>query len=225
MFAYHLKKPVKLTLSREDSIRMHPKRHPVKFDISLACDENGRLTAMKMLAIGDTGAYASVGTKVMERIAGHATGGYFVPHIDLKAITVYTNNIPAGAMRGFGANQAAFALESCIDELCKMGGFDRWKFRYDNALTEGLTTATGDPVKGVGVRACLEALKDKFYQYPYTGLACAIKNSGVGNGMKDFSDVIIEIVSDKKIIMQHGWTEMGQVCIPLPHKHCVKKPV
>ncbi len=210
LFAKLLKKPVKVTLSRDESIRMHPKRHPVSFDITLACSKDGVLTAMKMIAIGDTGAYASVGTKVMERIAGHATGGYFVPNIDLQALTVYTNNIPSGAMRGFGANQAAFALESCIDDLCKLGEFDRWQFRYDNALTEGLTTATGDNVKSVGIIACLEALKEKFYANEYTGIACAIKNSGVGNGMKDFSEVIIEIISPKKVIIQHGWTEMGQ---------------
>jgi aldehyde oxidoreductase len=210
LFARLLKKPVKVTLNREESIRMHPKRHPVTINITLACDENGVLTAMKMRAVGDTGAYASVGTKVMERIAGHATGGYYIPNIDLEAHTVYTNNIPSGAMRGFGANQVAFALESCIDELCKMGEFDRWQFRYDNALTEGLTTATGDHVKGVGIIACLNALKEKYDQNKYTGLACAIKNSGIGNGMKDYSDVIIEIISPEKIIIQHGWTEMGQ---------------
>ncbi|MFW5708051.1 MAG: selenium-dependent xanthine dehydrogenase [Bacteroidota bacterium] len=210
LFAYHLKQPVKVTLNRKESLRMHPKRHPVTIDITLACDENGLLTAMKMRALGDTGAYASVGTKVMERIAGHATGGYYVPNIDLQAATVYTNNIPSGAMRGFGANQVVFALESCIDELCKLGDFDRWQFRYDNALTEGLTTATGDHVKGVGVMACLEALKDKFYQHKYTGLACAIKNSGVGNGMTDYSDVIIRILSEKRVTIEHGWTEMGQ---------------
>jgi aldehyde oxidoreductase len=210
LFARHLKKPVKVTLNREESIRMHPKKHPVTINITLACDENGVLTAMKMVATGDTGAYASLGTKVMERIAGHATGGYFIPNLNLEAKTVYTNNIPSGAMRGFGSNQVVFALESCIDDLCKMGEFDRWQFRYDNALTDGLTTATGDHVKGVGIIACLEALKDKFYENKYTGLACAIKNSGIGNGMKDFSDVIIEIVSDQKIVIHHGWSEMGQ---------------
>jgi aldehyde oxidoreductase len=210
LFSYHLKKPVKVTLNREESIRMHPKRHPVNISITLGCDEKGKLVSMKMKAIGDTGAYASVGTKVMERIAGHATGAYYVPNIDLQAHTVYTNNLPSGAMRGFGANQAAFALESCIDDLCKAGGFDRWQFRYDNALTEGLTTATGDPVKGAGVKACLEAIKESFYSHQYAGLACAIKNSGIGNGMVDFSDVIIDIVSEKHIIIQHGWTEMGQ---------------
>lgn len=210
LFAYLIKKPVKVTLTREESMIMHPKRHPVWMDITLACDEKGKLTAMKFRAVGDTGAYASVGTKVMERIAGHATGGYFVPVIDLQSKTVYTNNVPCGAMRGFGANQAAFALEACMDELCKMGGFDRWQFRWDNALVDGLTTATGDHVEGVGIRACLEALKPHYEKAKFSGLACAIKNSGVGNGMVDYSDVIIEIKSSEKVVLHHGWTEMGQ---------------
>ena len=210
LFAYLLHKPVKLTLTREESMRMHPKRHPVWMDITLACDKKGKLTAMKLRALGDTGAYASVGNKVMERIAGHATGGYYVPVIDLESKTVYTNNIPCGAMRGFGANQVAFALESCIDELCKQGGFDRWQFRYDNALIDGLPTATGDKVKGAGIRSCLEALKPFYKEAKYCGIATAIKNSGIGNGMVDYSDVIVEIVSTEKIILHHGWTEMGQ---------------
>ncbi|PKP02661.1 MAG: selenium-dependent xanthine dehydrogenase [Bacteroidetes bacterium HGW-Bacteroidetes-6] len=210
LFAFLLKKPVKLTLTREESMLMHPKRHPVWMDMTLACDENGKLTAMKLRAVGDTGAYASVGTKVMERIAGHATGGYFVPVIDLESKTVYTNNVPCGAMRGFGANQVAFALEACVDELCKMGNFDRWQFRWDNALVDGLTTATGDHVEGVGIRACLEALKPYYENAGYSGIATAIKNSGIGNGMVDYSDVIIEVKSPDKVILHHGWTEMGQ---------------
>lgn len=210
LFAYVLKKPVKLTLSRSESIHLHPKRHPVYMDITVAANKNGKLTALKLRAIGDTGAYASVGMKVMERVAGHAAGGYFIPEIDIEAKTVYTNNIPSGAMRGFGANQIAFALESCIDDICKKANFDRWKFRYDNALVDGLTTSTGQKLKGVGIRACLSTLKQDFYQAKYAGLACAIKNSGVGNGMNDESKVTIEIISDKKIILQHGWTEMGQ---------------
>jgi selenium-dependent xanthine dehydrogenase len=210
LFAYLLQKPVKLSLSRGESIRMHPKRHPVYMDITLGCDKNGKLTAMKLRALGDTGAYASVGTKVMERVAGHATAGYFVPVIDLQAKTVYTNNIPCGAMRGFGANQVAFALEACIDELCIKGNFDRWQFRYDNALVDGLATATGQKLEGVGIRACLNALKEEYTKAKYSGIACAIKNSGVGNGMPDFSDVIIKIESESKVSIHHGWTEMGQ---------------
>jgi CO/xanthine dehydrogenase Mo-binding subunit len=210
LFAFLLNRPVKLTLTREESIRLHPKRHPVFMDMTLAADKNGKLTALKLRAVGDTGAYASVGMKVMERVAGHASGGYFIPNVDIEAKTVYTNNIPCGAMRGFGANQVAFALESCIDEICQKGNFDRWKFRYENALIDGLSTSTGQKLQGVGIRACLEELKDDFYTNKHVGLACAIKNSGVGNGMQDESKVIIDIISEKKVILQHGWTEMGQ---------------
>lgn len=179
-------------------------------DIEVGADENGKLTALKLRAVGDTGAYASVGTKVLERVAGHAAGGYFIPEIDIEAKTVYTNNIPCGAMRGFGANQVAFAIESCIDEICKNAGFDRWKFRYDNALVDGLRTSTGQKVFGVGIRQSLEAVKEDFYNAKYAGLACAIKNSGVGNGMIDESKVKIEILAEDKIRLHHGWTEMGQ---------------
>lgn len=211
LFAYLSKKPVKLCLSRDESIIMHPKRHPVFMEMKLSCDKNGMLKALKLRAVGDTGAYASVGTKVMERVAGHAAGGYYFPVVDLESKTVYTNNIPSGAMRGFGVNQVAFPLERCIDELCEKGGFDRWKFRYDNALINGSMTATGQILKsGVAIRETLLAVKDEFYKAKYSGLACGIKNCGVGNGMWDFSDVIIEIISEKKVIIKHGWTEMGQ---------------
>ncbi len=210
LFAWLLNKPVKLTLTREESIRLHPKRHPVFMNIELGADENGKLTALKLRAVGDTGAYASVGMKVMERVAGHAAGGYFIPEIDIEAKTVYTNNIPSGAMRGFGANQVCFALESCIDDICYQAGFDRWKFRYDNALVDGLRTSTGQKVFGVGIRASLDAVKEEFYKAKFAGLACAIKNSGVGNGMIDESKVIIKVISEDKVFLHHGWTEMGQ---------------
>ncbi|MEI6681374.1 MAG: selenium-dependent xanthine dehydrogenase [Bacteroidota bacterium] len=211
LFAFLLQSPVKLTLSREESVRMHPKRHPVWMDIALGCDENGILTALHLRAIGDTGAYASVGTKVMERVAGHASGGYHLPAVDIESLTVYTNNIPSGAMRGFGANQVAFALESSIDDLCEKGGFDRWKFRFANALENGKMTATGQVLEaGVGIKACLLALKDHFYAAKFAGLACGIKNSGVGNGMTDFCDVRISIGPDGRVAIEHGWTEMGQ---------------
>lgn len=211
LFAHLLQKPVKLHLSRADSLRMHPKRHPVYMDMQLTANKEGKLTGIQLYAVGDTGAYASVGDKVLERVAGHATGGYFVPNVDIEALTVYTNNIPCGAMRGFGANQVAFALESLVDELCEKGGFDRWQFRYDNALVEGLSTSTGQVLEGgVGIRASLEAIKEDFYTNKITGLACAIKNSGVGNGMIDESKTIIHFESENRIIINHGWTEMGQ---------------
>ncbi|MFP4556747.1 MAG: selenium-dependent xanthine dehydrogenase [Bacteroidales bacterium] len=210
LFSFLMGKPVKVSLSRSESIRLHPKRHPVFMDMELAADENGKLVALQLRAVGDTGAYASVGAKVIERVAGHATAGYFVPNVDIEAKAVYTNNIPCGAMRGFGANQVAFALESSIDDICYQAGFDRWKFRYNNALVDGLATSTGQKVTGVGIRACLEKIKDDFYSAKFSGLACAIKNSGVGNGMVDESKVIIDIISENEVLIKHGWTEMGQ---------------
>ncbi|TRZ64216.1 selenium-dependent xanthine dehydrogenase [bacterium] len=211
LFAYHLNKPVKVTLSREESIIMHPKRHPIIMNYTVGCDKNGLLTIVAADITGDTGAYASVGMKVLERAAGHSTGAYYVPSVDVIAKTIYTNNLPCGAMRGFGVPQTAFAMEVCIDELCELGGFDRWKFRYDNALTEGKMTTTGQILRaGVGVRKTLEAVKDKFYESKYSGIACGIKNTGVGNGMPDFSIAKIEIKSKDHIIIHHGWTEMGQ---------------
>jgi len=210
LFAFLLNKPIKIALTRSESIRLHPKRHPVYMDMKVGADENGKLIALKLRAVGDTGAYASVGDKVLERVAGHAAGGYFIPNIDIEAKTVYTNNIPSGAMRGFGANQVTFALEVCVDDLCKQGGFDKWQFRYDNALVDGLRTSTGQIVHGVGIRACLDAVKKDFTQAKFAGLACGIKNSGVGNGMIDESKVKIKIISKDKILLSHGWTEMGQ---------------
>ncbi len=148
---------------------------------------------------------------MLERSAGHATGAYTFPVTDVKATAVYTNNVPCGAMRGFGVNQAAFGLESLIDDLCEQGGFDRWQFRYDNALTDGDMTATGQIIEGgAGARATLIAVKDEFYKAKYAGLACGLKNTGIGNGMPDESTALITIAAPDRIIIDHGWTEMGQ---------------
>jgi CO/xanthine dehydrogenase Mo-binding subunit len=211
LFAYHLQEPVKVRLTRDESILMHPKRHPIWMDYSIGCNADGKLTFCQGRFVGDTGAYASVGMKVLERSAGHATGAYTFPVTDIVSTAVYTNNLPCGAMRGFGVNQTAFALESLIDDLCEQGGFDRWQFRYDNALDDGDMTATGQIIEsGAGAKATLLAVKDEFYQAKYAGIACGIKNTGIGNGMPDASQVSITIAAADKIIVNHGWTEMGQ---------------
>lgn len=211
VMAAALGKPVKVRLTRDESINFHPKRHPIWMDYTVGCDATGQLTFVKVKFVGDTGAYASVGMKVLERAAGHATGAYTFPVTDVEAIAVYTNNIPCGAMRGFGVNQAAFGLESCLDDLCHQGGFDRWQFRYDNALQDGGMTATGQIIQsGAGVRQTLLAVKDEFYRARYAGLACGIKNTGVGNGMPDESSVRLTVAAPDQIFVDHGWTEMGQ---------------
>ncbi|MAU12068.1 MAG: selenium-dependent xanthine dehydrogenase [Anaerolineaceae bacterium] len=204
-------KPVKVKLTRDESIVMHPKRHPIWMEYELGCDENGKLTFCKAVFVGDTGAYASVGMKVLERSAGHATGGYTFPVTDVESTAVYTNNLPCGAMRGFGVNQAVFGLESCIDDLCEQGSFDRWQFRYDNAIDNGNKTSTGQIIEsGAGVRATLLAVKDEFYKAKYAGIATGMKNTGIGNGMPDEAQVKISIKAPDCIVVDHGWTEMGQ---------------
>ncbi len=211
LMAYNLGRPVKVKMNRDESIAFHPKRHPIWMDYEIGCDEQGKLTFVKVKFVGDTGAYASVGMKVLERSAGHATGAYHFPITDVEAIAVYTNNIPCGAMRGFGVNQAAFGLESCIDELCEKGGFDRWQFRYENALKDGDMTATGQVIEGgAGVRQTLLAVKEQFQAARFAGLACGIKNTGIGNGMPDSSQARITIAAPDRVIIDHGWTEMGQ---------------
>ncbi len=209
--AYLLGTPVKVRLTRDESIMMHPKRHPIWMNYEVGCDAAGKLTFVKVQFVGDTGAYASVGMKVLERAAGHATGAYSVPVTDVEATAVYTNNIPCGAMRGFGVNQAIFGLESLIDELCEQGSFDRWRFRYANALQDGDMTATGQVIEaGAGARETLLAVKDQFYAAKYAGLACGLKNTGIGNGMPDAAQVRITIAAPDRVIIDHGWTEMGQ---------------
>jgi aldehyde oxidoreductase len=213
--AFKLGRPVKVKLDRVESLRMHPKRHPVRMTYAVGCDADGKLTAIHARILGDTGAYASVGGKVLERCAGHCTAAYSVPCVDVIAEAVSTNNLPCGAMRGFGANQVTFAFERCLDELCAMGEFDPWQFRMDNALTEGSPTATGQILDGgVGVRATLEAVKSTYDNALESGravgLACGIKNCGVGNGMSDWCEVKIEITGTGRVIVHHGWTEMGQ---------------
>ena len=209
--AYLMGEPVKVRLTRDESIIMHPKRHPIWMEYTIGCDENGMLTFCKGRFVGDTGAYASVGMKVLERSAGHATGAYNFPVTDIESTAVYTNNLPCGAMRGFGVNQTAFALESCIDDLCEQGGFDRWEFRYMNALDDGDMTATGQVIEsGAGAKATLEAVKNEFRNAKFAGIACGIKNTGIGNGMPDSSQVTVTVAENGKVIIDHGWTEMGQ---------------
>lgn len=211
VMAYLMDCPVKVNLNRDESIMMHPKRHPIWMDYTVGCDANGMLTYVKVKFVGDSGAYASVGNEVLERAAGHCTGAYSVPAADVEALAVYTNNVPCGAMRGFGVNQAAFGLESCIDDLCLQGGFDRWQFRYDNAITNGGMTSTGQIIRGgAGARETLLAVRDEFRAAKYAGIACGIKNTGIGNGLPDQSLASITIESADRIYIDHGWTEMGQ---------------
>ncbi|WP_233248383.1 selenium-dependent xanthine dehydrogenase [Desulfonatronum sp. SC1] len=206
--------PVKVKLSRPESLRMHPKRHPMRLAYAAGCDSQGRLTALKARILGDTGAYASVGAAVMARAATHASGAYHVPVVDIESRAVFTNNIPNGAMRGFGVNQAVFAMEAMVERLCKAGGFDPWQFRYDNALDQGRMVATGQVLgPGIGLRACLETLREPWERVKKSGragLSCGIKNCGIGNGLVEECVALVEIHEGGRLVLHHGWSEMGQ---------------
>ena len=204
-------RPVRITLSREESIRFHPKRHPIAMEYTAGCDDEGRLLAVRARMVGDTGAYASVGDKVLERAAGHACGAYRVPSVDIEARAVYTNNPPCGAMRGFGSNQSQFAMEGMLDILAERVGIDGWEIRWRNALGVGDTFGTGQVLgPGVGVRKCLEAVRDAFRGARYAGISCGVKNTGVGNGLPEFGKAILRPEADGTVTLFHSWTEMGQ---------------
>jgi xanthine dehydrogenase molybdenum-binding subunit len=208
-------RPVKLTLSREESIRLHPKRHAIRMDYTVGCDRDGRLTAVRARMVGDSGAYASVGAKVLERAAGHACGPYRVPNIDIESMAVYTNNPPCGAMRGFGANQAHFAIEGCMDLLAKQAGLDPWELRWRNALDVGDVFSTGQVLeKSVGIKKTLAAVKPHYDRARAdgraVGIACGLKNSGIGNGAKEWGKARLVVEPDGTVSLYNGYTEMGQ---------------
>lgn len=214
--AWLLQKPVKCTLSREESLLMHAKRHPIHMEYTVGCDENGKLTAVHARMIGDSGAYASVGMKVLERAAGHATGPYHTPSVDVSAIAVRTNNPVCGAFRGFGANQAQFAMEGCLDRLAEMAGIDAWEIRKRNVIRPGQVWGPGQIMDDgcLGAEACLDAMKSHFddarQQGKAVGLGLGLKNSGLGNGFREVSRAVIHFREDGIVEVRHGWTEMGQ---------------
>ena len=211
LLAYLARVPVKTVLTRKESLRLHPKRHPIAVDCKVGCDAEGRLTALQTRSIGDTGAYASVGAKVLERAGGHSTGPYRFSAIDIEALAVYTNNVPCGAMRGFGANQAAFAIEGCLDMLAEKVGIDGWEIRSRNILEPGDRFCTGQKLdKPFGLRKTLEAVKDIYRKAKYAGIACGIKNVGIGNGLPEAGKASLTIEADGRITIRTGFTEMGQ---------------
>jgi aldehyde oxidoreductase len=204
-------KPMKCTLTREESFRLHPKRHAIRSHVKVACDAEGHITAVRYRAVGDKGAYASVGAKVLERAAGHACGPYRVPALDIEALAVYTNNPPCGAMRGFGANQSAFAIEQLLDRLAKKVGIDGWEIRWRNILQQGDRFATGQKLeKPFGLKETLLAVKDAYRGAKYAGIACGIKNCGIGNGMPDPGRASLRVEPDGRVSIRTGYTEMGQ---------------
>jgi xanthine dehydrogenase molybdenum-binding subunit len=211
LLAHHTGRPVKVLLSRDESIRLHPKRHPLTMRYTIGADAEGRMTALRAHIIGDTGAYASVGDKVLERAAGHACGVYRVPNVDVEAHTVYTNNPPNGAFRGFGVNQTAFAIEGLLDRLADIVGIDGYDVRDRNILEKGDMFGPGQIMgEGLGIRETLESVRDDYKEAKFVGIACGIKNTGIGNGMADIGRTLLRVESPDSLVVYTGFTEMGQ---------------
>lgn len=186
LLAFLSEKPVKVSLSRKESILIHPKRHAMELEFTTACNENGLLTALKARIISDTGAYASLGGPVLQRACTHAGGPYNYQNVDIIGEAYYTNNPPGGAFRGFGVSQSCFAIECNLNQLAELVGISPWEIRYRNALRPGQVLPNGQIAdESTAIVKTLEAIRPYYDENPKAGIACAIKNAGVGVGIPD----------------------------------------
>lgn len=213
--AYLTKRPVKVSFTRQESINYHPKRHAMKIYAKIACDENGKLLALKARLTSDTGAYASLGGPVLQRACTHMGGPYNYQNVDIEGNAYYTNNPPAGAFRGFGVTQSVAVIECLINELAEKAGLSGWEIRHRNAIRPGEVLPNGQIAdEGTAIVETLEALKEEFYKYEndpnyYVGISCAMKNSGIGVGLKDTGRCNLKI-KDGKVYIRSSAADMGQ---------------
>lgn len=219
--------PVKMLYTRQESLLFHPKRHATQIRIKTGAKQDGTLVAVMAELYGDTGAYASLGDKVMTRATTHATGPYDVDNAKIDCYAMYTNNPPSGAFRGFGVTQSAFAVESNMDLIAEALGMDPIDFRLKNAQKVGVTTATGQVLReSVGLLDTLEqvrdgmqrAMGDKPFEWGWRegnkaygwGIACAYKNTGLGGGAPDKSAAEVEAYTDGTLEVRTSAADMGQ---------------
>lgn len=213
-------RPVKILYSRHESLIAHPKRHATVMHVKVGARRDGRLTAFEAQMFGDTGAYASLGTKVLTRTTTHASGPYDIPHVRADCYAMYTNNPPAGAFRGFGVTQSCFAIESVLDELAHALNVEPFELRRVNALRAGSTTCTGQVLRAsVGLLSCLEQVERQVRRQPPTstptkkrawGLALAYKNTGLGGGAEDKAEVEVQVYPDGQAQVRTSSAEVGQ---------------
>lgn len=210
LIAYLAKRPVKVKLTRAESILIHPKRHPMDMEFTLGCDENGIIRGVKARVVADTGAYASLGGPVLERACTHASGPYNYQNFEIDGYAYYTNNPPAGAFRGFGVTQTCFCIESLLNQMADKVGITPWEIRYRNAIRPGQELPNGQIVDGsTGLVETLEAIKPYYDAAKYVGIGCAMKNAGVGVGIPDTGRVRL-IVREGKIHVFAGASCIGQ---------------
>ncbi|MEG0268843.1 MAG: selenium-dependent xanthine dehydrogenase [Clostridia bacterium] len=202
--------PVKVKLTRQESLNVHTKRHAMEMEITTACDQNGKLLGLRAMLISDCGAYASLGGPVLQRACTHAAGPYNFQNIDITGLCVYTNNVPGGAFRGFGVTQSCFASEMNIDLLAQEVGISPWEIRYRNAIRPGQELPNGQiAAPDTAFAECLEAVKAVFEQNPYAGIAGCLKNSGLGVGVPDYGRCKL-LVRDGKVHILTSAACMGQ---------------
>ena len=210
--AYLLGRPVKTTLTREQSTQHHVKRHPMTIKLKVGADAEGHLLAVKARIVGDAGGYAGTSAKCLLRAACHSCGPYRVPNVDVESKAVYTNNPTSGAMRGFGTNQSHFAIEGVMGILAERVGVDGWEIRSRNILNPGDRFATGQMMRDSvrGLRESLDAVKNIYRNAKYAGVSCGIKSTGIGNGTTEEGRVVIRVIDPEHIEVLNGYTEMGQ---------------
>lgn len=212
--AWTYKRAVKVHFSRQESINFHPKRHAMKATFTLGCDEHGKFTGLDCEIFFDTGAYASLCGPVLERACTHAVGPYTYQNTDIRGYGYYTNNPPAGAFRGFGVTQSEFALECVIDLLAKKAGLSPWEIRFRNAIEPGLVLPNGQIADGsTALKETLLAVRDVFEKNPgHAGIACAMKNAGVGVGLPDKGRARLQ-VEKGDVVIYSAASDIGQGCL------------
>jgi aldehyde oxidoreductase len=192
--AWITKKPVKIKFSRQESVNIHPKRHAMEIDCTVGCDENGKILGAKFYILSDCGAYASLAGPVLQRACTHAGGPYNFQDFSVLGRTVYTNNPPGGAFRGFGVTQSSFAMECTMNLLAKEVGISPWEIRYRNAIRPGQVLPNGQIADDTTAMVnCLEAVKEVYETAQYAGIACSFKNAGLGVGIPDTSRCRVSI--------------------------------
>jgi len=212
MAAMLLGRPVKTVLTREQSTQHHVKRHAMTVKLTIAADADGHLLALRSRIIADAGGYHTTSAKCALRAACHSCGVYRIPNVDVDAKAVYTNNPNAGAMRGFGSNQAQFAMEGIMDMLAEKVGVDGWDIRERNILNPGDKLGTGQVMRESvrGIRETLHAVKDVYKGAKYKGIGCGIKSTGLGNGTTEGGHIKIRVLEGPRLEILNGYTEMGQ---------------
>ena len=211
--ALKVNKPVKVKFTRQESINFHPKRHYMEGTFTLGCDENGIFTGLDCEIYFDTGAYASLCGPVLERACTHSVGPYCYQNTDIRGFGYYTNNPPAGAFRGFGVCQSEFALESNINLLAEKVGISPWEIRYRNAIEPGKVLPNGQIADcSTALKETLLAVKDVYEaNMDHAGIACAMKNAGVGVGLPDKGRCKL-VVRDGMVELYAAASDIGQGC-------------